>query len=254
MQVKVLGCSGGVGGDLRTTSLLLDHDILIDAGTGVGDLSIEQMVAIDHIFITHSHLDHVAFLPFLIDTVIGIREKHITVHATLETWQILKAHIFNWKIWPDFSAIPDEQDPILRYSEIRIGEAVHLGGRAITPLPANHVVPAVGFWLDSGKSSLVFTGDTTSCDALWEAVNRIQNLKYLIIETAFSNAEIRLAQISKHLCPSMLLTELEKLTRPVEVLITHLKPGEGDEIMSQIENAALNFHPQPLRQRQTIEF
>ncbi len=95
MQVRILGCSGGIGGALRTTSMLLDDDILIDAGTGVGDLSLEDMIAIDHIFVTHSHLDHVACIPFLVDTVIGMREKHITLHATRETWQILKEHIFN---------------------------------------------------------------------------------------------------------------------------------------------------------------
>ena len=40
MKLRILGCSGGISGDLRTTSMLLDHDVLIDAGTGVGDLSI----------------------------------------------------------------------------------------------------------------------------------------------------------------------------------------------------------------------
>ena len=43
MQLKVLGCSGGIGGSLRTTSCLLDHDILIDAGTGVGDLTLAEL-------------------------------------------------------------------------------------------------------------------------------------------------------------------------------------------------------------------
>ena len=34
MRLRVLGCSGGIGGrHLRTTSYLLDSDILIDAGT-----------------------------------------------------------------------------------------------------------------------------------------------------------------------------------------------------------------------------
>ena len=35
MRLRVLGCSGGIGGrHLRTTSFLADSDILIDAGTG----------------------------------------------------------------------------------------------------------------------------------------------------------------------------------------------------------------------------
>jgi ribonuclease BN (tRNA processing enzyme) len=252
MKVRILGCSGGIGGNLRTTSMLVDSDILIDAGTGAADLSIDEMMLIDHVFVTHSHLDHIACIPLLLDTVIGLREKHITLHATQETWQILKDHIFNWKIWPDFSVIPDEADPFLRHSEIRLGESVELDGRHITPLPANHTVPAVGFRLDSGDASLVFTGDTTSCDALWVAVNAIDNLKYLIIETAFSNGEIELAKLSRHLCPSLLHEELEKLRRPAQVYITHLKPGEGEQIMRQVGSEALELHPQPVFNQQVF--
>lgn len=252
MQVKILGCSGGIGGSLRTTSMLVDRDILIDAGTGASDLPIEDMIAIDHIFITHSHLDHIASLPLLVDTVIGLREKHVTVHATCETWQILKDHIFNWKIWPDFSVIPDESNPFIVYSEVKIGETVELGGRRITPLPANHVVPTVGYHLDSGENSLVFTSDTTSCDALWQAVNQIGNLKYVIVETSFSNAEISLAQRSKHLCPSLLIDELHKFNKMAQIYITHLKPGEGEAIMREVESDAAQFKPIALQHSQVF--
>jgi ribonuclease BN (tRNA processing enzyme) len=120
-------------------------------------------------------------------------------------------------------------------------------------LPANHVVPAVGFQLDSGSASMVFTGDTTTCDALWEAVNQIDNLKYLIIETAFSNAEIRLATVAKHLCPSMLIDELKKLRRPTRIYITHLKPGEGEVIMTEVERDAAEFNPNPLHNFQIFK-
>jgi ribonuclease BN (tRNA processing enzyme) len=252
IQVRILGCSGGIGGNLRTTSILVDDDILIDAGTGVADLSIEAMMAIDHIFVTHSHLDHIACIPLLVDTVIGMREKHITVHATRETWQILKDHIFNWKIWPDFSVIPDETNPFLRHQEIRVGETVELDSRKITPVPANHTVPAVGFQLDSGRASLVFTGDTTSCDALWGALNRIENMKYLIIETAFGNGEAALALLSQHLCPSLLFEELKKLQRQPKIYITHLKPGEEEEIMRQLNMNSMQFDLKPIAPQQVF--
>jgi ribonuclease BN (tRNA processing enzyme) len=252
MRVRILGCSGGIGGNLRTTSMLVDRDILIDAGTGVGDLMVDDLIGIDHIFVTHSHLDHIACIPLLVDTVIGLREKHITLHATRETWQILKDHIFNWKIWPDFNAIPDEKNPFLVYSEVRVGQTVDLGGRKITPLPANHTVPAVGYQLDSGQHSLVFTGDTTSCDELWDAVNKIENLKHLIIETAFSNGEIRLATMSKHLYPAQLIDELHKLKRKARIYITHLKPGEGEVIMQELSADATDFNPMALQNLQTL--
>jgi ribonuclease BN (tRNA processing enzyme) len=253
MRVKVLGCSGGIGGALRTTSFLVDEDILVDAGTGVGDLSIEQLVAIDHVFITHSHLDHITSLPFLLDTVMGMRPHPVTVYAIADTLKILREHVFNWKVWPDFNVIPDAAHPFLQYQEIKLGMAVKLGSRLITALPANHVVPAVGYRLDSGSASLVFSGDTTRCDAFWQQVNNIDNLRYLIIETAFSNAEIELAKISKHLCPSMLKEELDKLARPAEVYITHLKPGEGEAIMQEIGETVTAYQPLALQPQHTFE-
>ena len=253
MKIKVLGCSGGIGGALRTTSFLVDDDILIDAGTGVGDLSIEQLAAIDHVFITHSHLDHITSLPFLIDTVMGMRKHPITVYAIADTLKVLREHIFNWKVWPDFNVIPDPAQPFLQYKEIKLGETVELAGRKISPLSANHVVPAVGYQLDSGKASLIFSGDTTSCEAFWQQVNKVDNLRYLIIETAFSNAEIELAKISKHLCPSMLMDELNKLSRSAEIYITHLKPGEGEIIMQEIGRLITSHQPKALQPHQIFE-
>jgi ribonuclease BN (tRNA processing enzyme) len=253
MKVKILGCSGGIGGDLRTTSFLVDHDTLIDAGTGVGDLSLTEMAQIDNIFVTHSHMDHVTSIPFIVDTVGWLRDKPVTLHATQETLDILKAHLFNWKLWPDFTQIPDPQHPVLRYQAIATGDAVRLNGRRITALPANHVVPAVGFHLDSGRASLVFTGDTTTNDALWSVVNKIENLKYLIIETALSDRERELAKVSKHLCPSLLAEELAKLVATPDVYITHLKPREAELIMEEIGIRVTERRPQMLKNNQVFE-
>ncbi|MBY0577566.1 MAG: 3',5'-cyclic-nucleotide phosphodiesterase [Burkholderiales bacterium] len=254
MKVRILGCSGGIGGALRTTSFLLDDDVLIDAGTGVGNLTLEEMCRIDHIFVTHSHLDHIASIPLLVDSVGYLRNKPITVHAIAETLEALQKHIFNAVIWPDFARIPSPESPYLRYETIAMGNTVDLAGRKITPLPANHTVPAVGYHLDSGAGSLVFSGDTTTNDALWEAANRIANLKYLIVETAFSNSELDVAILSKHLCPSLLGEELRKFKGGVPVYITHLKPGEMGLIMQEVERDAAMMKPEMLRNDQVFEF
>ena len=236
MKLRVLGCSGGIGGNLHTTSFVVDHDILIDAGTGVGELSLTELSVIDHVFITHSHMDHICNLPLLLDSVWGMRKHPVYVYATRDTLEILKQHIFNWKIWPDFSEIPNSQHPVMCYRTITLGETVELQGRKITALPAVHTVPAVGFHLDSGHASLVFSGDTYTNDDLWAIANRIANLRYLIIETAFSNKEKELADLSKHLCPSLLADELAKFNSDAAVYITHLKPDEVALIMHEIES------------------
>jgi ribonuclease BN (tRNA processing enzyme) len=254
MKLRVLGCSGGIGGSLRTTSFLLDRDVLVDAGTGVGDLSLTELAAIDHVFLTHSHLDHVTSIPFMVDSVGWMRSAPLVIHATEETIAILKDHLFNWKLWPDFTRIPDPVKPLLRYETISVGRTVDLGGRRLTPLPANHAVPAVGYQIDSGGASLVFTGDTTTNEALWPVVNRIANLRYLVIETAFGNREMELAIASKHLCPSMLAAELGRLTRAAEIYITHHKPGESDSIMREVMACAGGWQPRMLQTGQVFEF
>ena len=254
MKIRILGCSGGIGGrHLRTTSILVDNDILIDCGTGVADLSIAELARIDHIFLTHSHLDHVACLPLLVDTVGDMRNRPLTVHVLPETEEILRAHLFNWAIWPDFTEIPSPESAWLRYESIKVGTTVDLEGRHITPLPACHTVPAVAFQIDSGKASLVFSGDTGPCPALWQSVNAIDNLKTLIVETAFSNRERNVAKASQHLCPSMLVEELRLLQLRPEVFITHLKPGQIELTMEEIEASIGEFQPRMLQNNQVFE-
>ncbi|MCB1949881.1 3',5'-cyclic-nucleotide phosphodiesterase [Nitrosomonas sp.] len=254
MRLRVLGCSGGIGSDSDTTSLLVDTDILIDAGTGLGNLKLDELVQIDHIFVTHSHLDHIAFIPFLVDTVGFLRKKPVTVCATQDTINILRDHLFNWLVWPDFTKIPNAEEPYMQYEVISLGETIDLDGRMITPLPANHVVPAVGYQLNSGRASLVFTGDTTTNDPLWSVVNTMGNLKYLIIEAAFCEAKRDIAVRSKHLCPSLLCAELDKLKIDAEIYVTHLKQGEDELTMREIQACVKRFKPRRLLKNQIFDF
>jgi len=238
MIVQVLGCSGSIAAGCRTTSFLLDDDVLVDAGTGVGDLPLEALAKIEHILITHSHLDHVLSIGLLADSVIRVRTLEgrppIGVHALPETLAALRTHIFNGVIWPDFTRLPSAERPTLALTPIAVGETMLLGGKKIEVLPAAHTVPAVGFGVDGGAAGWwIFTGDTGPNAALWERLQTM-NVAHLVIETAFGDDERQLARISRHLCPSALGHELKNLGGSVEVHITHIKPGEMDAVMSEI--------------------
>ncbi|GHT84641.1 cAMP phosphodiesterase class-II:metallo-beta-lactamase superfamily protein [Betaproteobacteria bacterium] len=255
MKLTVLGCSGGIGGEnARTSSFLVDRDVLLDCGTGVGDLDFESLRAISHIFLSHSHLDHVAALPLLVDAIGEIRHHTMTVYATAETIHILRAHLFNWLLWPDFTAIPDRRHPYLRLQVVKVGESVRLGKRVITALPAQHTVPAVGWCVDSGEAQLVYTGDTTYCPELIAALNRLPALAHLIVETAFPEEMRGLAVASRHLCPGMLANMLNELTVSPEVYISHLKSGLGGKIMEQIDAIDSRFRPTRLHQGMALNF
>lgn len=245
MNIRVLGCSGAIAAGYKTTAFLLDDDVLIDAGTGVGDLPLDALAAIDHILLSHSHLDHVLGIPLLADAVLRLRaaagRPPIRVHALPETLAALRQHIFNGVIWPDFTALPSREAPVLSLHAFRIGDRVDLGGRFIEVLPAAHTVPAVGFAVDAGAARghahWVFTGDTGPNPALWRRLADLR-LSHLVIETAFSDDEAEVAHVSQHLCPTDLGHELSQLAGSVDVRITHIKPGEIEAVMQGVQ--ALN--------------
>jgi len=252
VRLRVLGCGGGIGGEERTTCLLIDNDILIDAGSGLSALSLEEMCELDHVFITHSHMDHIALLPVLLDSIGHLRRRPVRVYALEATIRTLQEHIFNWRVWPDFTRIPRASQPYLEFEAIMVEQTLDLRGRHITPIPANHVVPTVGYHLDSGTASLIFSGDTTVNDSLWSHFNSSANARYLIVESAFSNRDQAIAVASKHYCPSLLIPDLAKLTGEPSVYITHMKPGETQTIMQEL--AASSCSVKPLVNNQIFEF
>lgn len=246
LHIRVLGCSGAIARHCRTTSFLIDHNLLVDAGTGVGDLSLEEMAQIDHVLLTHAHLDHVAALPLMLDSVASLRTQALTVHALPETLAALRQHIFNNVIWPDFSVLPTPSAPFLKLQPIATGSTFMLAGKHIEVLPAVHSVPAVGFAVarpGAGAAHWVFSGDTGHNPPFWHRVNQL-HVGALVIETAFSERELPLALRSLHLCPSLLSQQLDLMapTADYPVLITHTKPAETTLIMDEI--AAIQRHRQ----------
>jgi ribonuclease BN (tRNA processing enzyme) len=236
MKIRVLGCSGAIAKDCRTTSFLVDSDVLIDAGTGVGDLTLAEMRAVEQVFLTHSHLDHIAALPLMVDATSGTRKAPLQIHALAGTIAALKDHVFNNVIWPDFSRIPTPEAPFITFHEIRIGQAIPLKGKLLEVLPAVHSVPACGYAVTAGTGCWVFSGDTERNPAFWSRVNEL-NVAMLVIETAFSNREKDLAKLSLHLSPVVLASELDNIDKDKKypIYITHTKPAETDLIMAEIQ-------------------
>ncbi|KIF83531.1 3',5'-cyclic-nucleotide phosphodiesterase [Noviherbaspirillum autotrophicum] len=239
MKLHVLGCAGGIGGQQRfTTCLRVDDDILLDAGTGVTNLDVEQLAAIDHVFLTHSHLDHVAGLALLADSVVGRRSTAVTVHASGDVIAALQQHLFNWVLWPDFSVIPSAQAPVLRWAPFVPGEAIRLGARTITSHPVNHMPGAVAYRVQNERDGFLFSGDMSSTPELWRALLEQHRLSTVVVDCSFPNGEAELARKSMHFCPQALLDDIAAMPHATKFLIYHLKPGQEDAIMAELKAAA----------------
>lgn len=254
MRITTLGCNASITGELRTTCYQVDDDILIDAGTGAGELSLAQSIAVDTVFLTHSHLDHCGLLPMLADAAGNFRDAPLTVYALPETIAILKEHMFNGRLWPDYTVQPTPERPYINFRTIMTGETVELGGRRITALPARHAVPCAGYRIDSGAASLVYSADTTFCEEFWQALNLIGNLKYLLIETTFRNDNAAGAARSGHTTANLLAQGLRLLERPVELFIVHMEAGYEEITMREVLQAAGEFNPKMLQRGHVFEF
>lgn len=255
MKIRILGCSGGIGPGLRTTSILIDNDILIDCGSGVGDLTMEELSTIKHIFISHGHLDHICFIPFLVDSAFdALVDDPVTIHLKVETLGMLREHIFNWKIWPDFSKLPDASSPVIKYDEIALGQKIKLDGRTIEPIPVTHTQPSLGYRIQSPDGgSFAYSGDTKTTDQFWSVLNDSPGLDILFIECAYLDNEEKLSKVAGHYRPSSLAEDLSKLHHHPELYIMHQKPGEEEQVIHQLTKLLNSREPKLLQRGQVFE-
>jgi len=239
MRIRTLGCSGGIGAGSRTTALLIDNDVLIDAGTGIGDLALDELDAIRHVFLTHAHLDHVAGLPMLVDANFDENfEVPVTVYARSETVEALKSHLFNDVIWPDFTKLPDEENPLLQFKICSPGETVRIGHRNFHAVDVNHSVPSLGYTVQNSGGVFAVSGDTKTNETLWPALNSCDDLRVLVIEVSFPDEQEALATTAGHYCPSTMCRDLERLNHDPEIWLTGMKPGQEERILRQVIDAA----------------
>ncbi len=259
VKFKVLGCFGGDDPSCRMTSFLINDTVAIDAGAITRALEIEQQRRIRHVVITHTHSDHTATLPFLIENIFGFDDDAVTIYSTRRVLANVKRHLFNNDTWPDFSRIPNHLYPSVRFVEITTGEPFTIGGveggdLEITPIPVNHIVPTVGLLIRQAQSSIGFTSDTGPTEEFWARANQTENLGAVITECSFPNRLQAVADISLHLTPGTLAEELEKLNTGPRVLLYHLKPPYLDEIRAELQTTPLSHSVEELEQDRVYDF
>lgn len=243
MRLRILGCHGGESPSHRATSFLIDDNILLDAGALTRGLTVPQQALIDHVFLSHCHLDHIRDLALMADNVIGMRKKPVLIYCTDFTADALEKHFFNNLIWPDFTKIPNPSDPgnaTLKMIRIKSGETTDIGKYKIRTVKVNHPVDCQALFVTGETGTLVYSGDTGPTDLMWEEINKLNDLRAFIYEVSFPNNMEKLAHISGHLTPLMLEAELKKYKPKSQspILLYHLKPGFHEVLKQQI--AALN--------------
>ena len=219
--------------------MLVDDDVLIDAGTGIGDLTLADLDSIRHVFLTHAHLDHVAGLPMLVDHVFDENfDQPITVYAREETLRAVREHLFNDVIWPDFTRLPTPGNPMLRWHVTSPGDTISIGHRHFYAVDVMHTVPSLGFTVQNSGGVFAVSGDTRTNETLWPVLNACDDLRVLVIEVSFPDEMASLAVEAGHYTPKTLTADLERLNHSPEIWLTGMKPGEEERILQQVTAAA----------------
>ncbi|CAM3588718.1 HD domain-containing phosphohydrolase [Arcobacter aquimarinus] len=253
--IKILGASGSKAKNQNTTSFQIFKDIIIDAGNVLNSLGNEAK-DINHIFLTHSHADHITDLPFIIETFFEERKTPLTIYALEETIEVLKTYSFNNVIWPDFTKIKllNSNENSLILKKIKLNEIISIGEYQIKPIEANHIAGSCGFVITKNHQSFIISGDTYLNPIIWEEINNNKTIKCLIIECSFPDKFDELAKVSKHLTPNLIAKELKNLKRKdISIFFYHLKPNYEKELLKDIKkHKLLNYKGKILKEGDVI--
>ncbi len=234
--IKILGASGSLTSNQGTTCLQLSPDTLIDAGNVISSLG-EAANNIEHIYLTHSHFDHISDIPAILDLFFTSKTRTLHLYGLKETLEVLKNSLFNRHIFPDFSEIDlvDGSGKSIEYHEIVLYQKYQINGITLMPFPTNHTVASCGYVIQKEDTSIMFTSDTGPCDEIYRILNEDLTIKTLITEVSFPSMYQKHAEESLHLTPNLLFSELKKLKREdVRILVMHVKPSFADSIAQEI--------------------
>ena len=235
MKLRVLGAFGSEGLGQRPSAFLVNDRVLVDAGTVGGALTVPEQLAIEHALLSHAHLDHLAGLAFLADTLASSTEvPSIAVTGIAPVVDAVRDGVFNNVVWPDFALIPSEEAAVVRYRTLLEDAEQRVGNLWVTPVAVNHSVPAAGFILHDGSRGFVFSGDTGPTEALWKAMRGLTGLRAVVLECTFPNRLAVLADRSKHLTPELVRREMDKLPPDIPIWIYHIKPPFYEETAEEL--------------------
>jgi ribonuclease BN (tRNA processing enzyme) len=235
MKIRVLGAFGGEGLGHRPSAFLVNEKVLIDGGSVSGALTIPDQLAVEHAIVSHAHLDHIAGLVYLTETLafceVGAAVTIASIDPVITT---LRAGVFNDTLWPDFSKIPHPDVPVVKYRTLVPDAEQRVGDLWVTPVAVNHTVPATGFIVHAGSTGIVYSGDTGPTEALWRAARDVRGVRAVILECAFPNRLGPLGQVAKHMTPALIRREIDKLPPDIPVWIFHVKPQFHEEIAEEL--------------------
>ncbi|MCX7965070.1 MAG: 3',5'-cyclic-nucleotide phosphodiesterase [Syntrophorhabdaceae bacterium] len=252
MKIDILGCYGNAIGDFKSTCFFIDEKTLLDAGTVTGVLKDHQLKNIKNVIITHTHLDHIKDLVFLVDQLVMMGKYYIELISVKEVLNIISENLFNNQLWPDFTVIPSHDNAVIKMREITLNEYTNIGDLTVKPILMTHTVYCVGYIIKKNGKGFMFTSDTGPTKTFWEMARSENGIEFIIADVSFPNRMEELARVSGHMTLNMLIEHIERFNlNNIPFFITHIKPIFLEEIIHELTQLG-RPNIRPLIQGETI--
>lgn len=233
---------------------VIDDRVAIDAGCLSIATDEVQKRQIRDVVLTHAHIDHIAGLPLFIDDLFSELETPVRVHSSEDVLSVLRKHIFNWEVYPDFSELENSFGPVMEYHAFDTTQELRIGDLQIRPIPVNHKVPSYGFIISKGDTTIALSGDTAEMVEFWSEINSSKRIDAIFVECAFPDELDELAQISHHFTPGRLNAELRHLkVSDCPIYVINIKPVYRDRTIRQLKDLKIR-NLQILEVGRTYEF
>ncbi|MFA5984130.1 MAG: MBL fold metallo-hydrolase [Methylococcaceae bacterium] len=276
MRFKFWGVRGSIatpgastvkyGGNTTCIEIRTDDNdlIILDAGTGIHTLAqslLKELPIIAHIFITHTHWDHIQGLPFFIP--IFIPGNHINIYGGQDpvTHENINRAL---SIQLQYSYFPIREAQLnarITHHTILPGEPIHIGKACITPIVLNHPVLNFGYRIDCDGQSLFFTGDYEPQSNIYDpedqefaefeahiasvrlaVIAAMQGADALIIDSPYTDAEYAHKKGWGHGNYSASI-KLAQAAQVKKLYITHHEPTRSDTELDAIYQNLMQQNP-----------
>ncbi|QOP44995.1 MBL fold metallo-hydrolase [Sulfurimonas paralvinellae] len=256
-SIRVLGAFGTKAKGFGTTSFMLNPTTTVDAGNLLDALE-KESIEVENIWLTHSHLDHIVDIAYILDNYFSQRTKTLNIMGLPETIKAVKENFLNDTVWPDFSTIKlyGKDAMVVKYIEIEANKSYQISeNETIRPFLTDHTVASCGYVYTIDNASVMITADTYSLDNVKNILETNPDIKSVIIECSFSNNMKTLALESKHLTSELLFAQLNSFKRDdFSLYINHIKPTYRQKIVEEIEAFRGKWKPIILKDEDFVYF
>jgi len=255
--IKILGAYGSSAKGFGTSSFYLNTKNVIDAGNLLQTME-SSCALIENIWLTHSHLDHITDIAYILDNYHQSRKTPLNIMALPQTLKAIQKHFLNDIIWPDFSKIKlhNSSAMCVTYTEIVLDVEYTLGeNESIKAIQTNHTVPSCGYVYCKNSSSIIISADTHSLEEIIKEIQNNATITSAVLECSFSSNVEKLAKKSKHMTPKILFEELKNLKKDgVKFYINHMKPIFLEKIEEEIAKNREDYEITLLKDEDFINF